>query len=120
MPGVGIRGAMDGVDWLVGRAGAFGTLTPAATAVVERLEEAGKTVMLCWRRRRGAAGVIALRDELRRAPAAAVEALKRLGMHMVMLTGDNRQTAAAIGARAGVDEVRAGLLPDEKVTRSAA
>ncbi len=62
-------------------------------------------------------GLIALADEVRPATAAALAELRRAGIeHLIMLTGDNRPTAEAVAAKAGVDEVRAELLPEDKVT----
>ena len=64
-------------------------------------------------------GVIAVADVIKPDSAQAVRELKNLGLKVVMLTGDNRRTADAIGAEAGVDAVVAGVLPDgkEKVIR---
>ena len=59
-------------------------------------------------------GEIAVADVLEEDSAAAVAALKAMGLHVVMLTGDNEKTANAIGAEAGVDETIAGVLPDGK------
>lgn len=60
------------------------------------------------------AGMIAVADVIKPDSAKAVSELKGMGMKVVMLTGDNQRTAAAIGAQAGVDEVIAGVLPDGK------
>ncbi|GAB3325393.1 heavy metal translocating P-type ATPase [Haloplanus salinarum] len=83
--------------------------------VVPRLQAEGKTVVLV-----GTAeeleGVIAVADTVRPAAAAAVDRLHDLGIErVVMLTGDNERTARAIASQVGIDEVRADLLPDEKV-----
>ena len=83
--------------------------------VVPRLQAEGKTVVLV-----GTAeeleGVIAVADTVRPAAAAAVDRLHDLGIErVVMLTGDNERTARAIASSVGIDEVRADLLPDEKV-----
>ena len=59
-------------------------------------------------------GVIAVADVIRRESPQAVKELQNMGIHVVMLTGDNERTAKAIGAQAGVDEVIAGVLPDGK------
>ncbi|MBX5475218.1 MAG: copper-translocating P-type ATPase, partial [Thermoleophilia bacterium] len=66
------------------------------------------------------AALIAIADALRPTAAAAVAALKRLGIRPVMLTGDNRQTAARIAAEAGIDEVIADVLPGDKAAKVAA
>ena len=65
-------------------------------------------------------GIIAVADVIKEDSPGAVEELKNMGIHVVMLTGDNERTARAIGAQAGVDEVIAGVLPDgkESVIRS--
>ena len=65
-------------------------------------------------------GIIAVADVIKEDSPEAVEELKNMGIHVVMLTGDNERTARAIGAQAGVDEVIAGVLPDgkESVIRS--
>ncbi|WP_414120799.1 heavy metal translocating P-type ATPase [Corynebacterium nuruki] len=60
------------------------------------------------------AGVIGVRDELRPEAAAAVADLHGQGISTVMLTGDNERTATALAARAGIDEVHAGLRPEDK------
>ena len=59
-------------------------------------------------------GVIAVADTMKEDSARAIGELRNMGIHVVMLTGDNRQTADAIGAMAGVDEVVAGVLPEGK------
>ena len=59
-------------------------------------------------------GIIAVADVIKEDSPGAVEELKNMGIHVVMLTGDNERTARAIGAQAGVDEVIAGVLPDGK------
>lgn len=59
-------------------------------------------------------GIIAVADEIREDSPAAIRELKGMGLHVVMLTGDNERTARAIGERAGVDDVIAGVLPDGK------
>jgi Cd2+/Zn2+-exporting ATPase len=96
-------------------------LPGAATAAAAELEAAGNTVMLVH----GAPGVgrapellglLAVADTIRPDARAATAALKAAGIRRtVMLTGDNERTARAIAAEAGVDDVRANLLPDGKV-----
>jgi len=61
-----------------------------------------------------AAGVIAIADPIKATTAAALEALKKQGIHIVMLTGDHRTTAEAVARRLGITEVEAQVLPDQK------
>ena len=82
---------------------------------IPRLQSEGKTVVLVGTEEE-LEGVIAVADELRPEAAATVDRLRELGVgRIVMLTGDNERTAGAIAAAVGVDEYRAGLLPEEKV-----
>ncbi|MFW6321419.1 MAG: heavy metal translocating P-type ATPase, partial [Halohasta sp.] len=82
---------------------------------IPRLQEEGKTVVLVGTEDE-LEGVIAIADTVRPEAAWAVERLKAAGIErVVMLTGDNERTARAIGEQVGVDEVRADLLPEEKV-----
>ena len=59
-------------------------------------------------------GIIAVADVIKEDSPQAVQELQNMGIRVVMLTGDNEQTARAIGAQAGVDEVIAGVLPEGK------
>ena len=59
-------------------------------------------------------GIIAVADTLKEDSPGAIKELQNMGIHVVMLTGDNERTAKAIGKKAGVDEVIAGVLPDGK------
>ena len=61
-----------------------------------------------------AAGIIAIADPIKPTTPAAIEALHREGIRIVMLTGDNRTTAEAVARRLGIDEVEADVLPDRK------
>ena len=79
----------------------------------EQLSEEGKTPLffacdgeLC--------GIIAVADIIKEDSPQAIKEMRDMGMHVVMLTGDNERTAKAIGEKAGVDEVIAGVLPDGK------
>ncbi len=81
---------------------------------VDRLREAGKTVMYVARDR--ILGVVAVADVIRPDAPAVVQALKRLGVARTMiLTGDNELAAQAIAREVGIDDWRAGLLPEEKL-----
>jgi len=117
IPGEGIVASVDGEDvWIGNRRLArekLGSIPKDVEAMVKSLEEEGKTAMYV-----GAddvKGLIAVVDRLRPGVPDAIKALKNEGVkRVVMLTGDNESVAAAIAARAGIDEVHAGLLPGEK------
>ena len=122
IPGIGVRGEVDGRLSFVGRPELLGVHAgdPVLQATVLRLEREGKTAVAVGDEH-GALGVIAVSDPLRAGAAAAVSALRDLGLTRVaMLTGDNAETAAVVGAQAGIDDVRAGLLPAQKVAAVAA
>ena len=86
----------------------------AISAYIEGLQSDGNTVVLVGNASR-LLGIIAIADALRSSARDAINDLKSAGIeHVVMLTGDNRLAGNAIGAQAGVDEVRAELKPDDK------
>ena len=78
-----------------------------------RLSEQGKTPLFFVRGER-VIGIIALADTLKEDSISAIAELHSMGIEVVMLTGDNEKTAAAIGKQAGIDDVFAGVLPDGK------
>lgn len=83
---------------------------------VETLQSEGKTVILVGTSRE-VIGLIAVADRIRDTAVSAIEKLKKAGVqHIVMLTGDNRRTAAAIAGKLGIREFEAELLPEDKVT----
>ena len=113
IPGHGLVGVVGGEPARLGKPG-FVDAGPLA-GEVSRLQGGGNTVVLVERGGR-LLGALAVRDDLRPEAASVVGALRAGGIHrVVMLTGDNQLTADALGAEAGVDEVRAGLLPAAKV-----
>lgn len=79
----------------------------------ERLAEQGKTPLL-FARDDEVVGIIAVADTIKSESGRAIAELKKMGIKVIMLTGDNKRTANAIGKQAGVDEVIAGVLPDGK------
>ncbi|GAB1818224.1 heavy metal translocating P-type ATPase [Herbidospora sp. RD11066] len=111
VPGNGLRGAVGGRPARLGRPGFVdpGPLAPDVT----RLQDAGATVVLV-EHDGTLLGAVAVRDEIRPEAAEAVAELRRQGVEVVMLTGDNARTAAAIAAAAGITDVRAELLPEDK------
>jgi Cd2+/Zn2+-exporting ATPase len=93
-----------------------GVSLEAASSQIERLQSGGMTVVVLGDAT-DAYGLIAIADPIRPESRAIVERLKTLGIQRVaMLTGDNARTAQAIASQIGVDEVRADLLPEDKVT----
>ncbi len=79
----------------------------------ERLSAEGKTPLLFAEDNR-LTGIIAVADVIKEDSAEAVAELKNMGIQVVMITGDNERTAAAVGRQAGIDEVIAGVLPEGK------
>ena len=94
-------------------------LSEEMTKTADHLAEEGKTPLFFARDGR-LIGIIAVADVVKEDSPEAIKELRNMGIHVVMLTGDNERTAKAIGAQAGVDEVIAGVLPDgkESVIRS--
>ncbi len=79
----------------------------------QELAEDGKTPLF-FAREDKLMGIIAVADVMKEDSPRAIRELQNMGIHVVMLTGDNERTAKAIGKQAGVDEVIAGVLPDGK------
>jgi Cu2+-exporting ATPase len=114
--GKGVRGAIDGHGTLLGNARLMqdeGIDTGPIAATVEAEQARGRTVMLLASSGR-IAGAIAVADPIKATTAEAVRALRTSGIRIVMLTGDHAATANAVGAELGLDEVRAGILPQDK------
>lgn len=122
VPGNGLSGRL-GEDWLAGGnlkfIGGNAEITVEIRKKAEELAEGGKTPLF-FSRNGKLIGIIAVADVIKEDSPQAVRELQNMGIHVVMLTGDNERTAKAIGAQAGVDEVIAGVLPDgkESVIRS--
>jgi len=116
VPGKAAVANVDGVRVTVGSpafAAERGADLGPLAASVRTLEEEGKTAVVVFSQAR-VLGVLAMRDEPREDAAAAISALKRMGVASVMLTGDNERTGRAIAGALGMD-VRAHLLPDDKL-----
>ena len=113
--GKGVIGEVDGKSVFLGSvsgASDRGTISPEQMAQIEVLRDQGKTVSVLVGERTPM-GVIAMRDEPREDAEEGIAALRRLGVTTLMLTGDNRRTAAAIADRLGI-EARGDLLPQDK------
>ena len=116
VPGHGVAGRVDGRAVLLGNLklmGQRGVKVGPLEAEVGRLAETGKTPMFVAVDGR-AAGVIAVADTIKVDSVPAIAALKRMGIEVVMITGDNERTARAIARQAGVDRVLAEVLPQDK------
>ena len=113
VPGLGARASVGGQRSAIGKPGMFASVAPDVLEQRRRFEAEGKTVVLVGE---GAVrGLVALRDIARPEARAAIAALRRLGVRrVVMLTGDGATAARAIADEAGVDELHADLLPEEK------
>jgi Cu+-exporting ATPase len=114
--GMGVEAVVDGRRLHMGKPAWFaemGVDLSPARAAIERLQDAGKTVMPLAADRR-IAGIVAVADTLRPEAPDAVDALRRQGLRTLMLTGDNRQTAAAIAAQVNMDDIVAEVRPEEK------
>ena len=115
--GLGVVGTVDGRRILVGSARLLageGVPVEALAGRAEALESRGRTVMLVAVDGEPA-GLVAVADRVKEDSREAIRRLHELGLRTVMLTGDNERTATAVAAEVGIDEVRAGLLPDDKV-----
>ena len=117
LSGLGVKAAVGGHEMAVGSPGMLADNTDFAQAesALIALHGDGKTAVLV--ERDGVLiGVIGIADAVRDTSRDAVAALKQMGIeHTIMLTGDNPAAAAAITAQAGIDEFRAGLLPEAKL-----
>lgn len=117
-PGRGVTGTVEGlalavgrVDWLAER---DVELPSGLAAAVDAAESAGRTaVVAAWS---GVArGVLVIADTVRPTSAEAVRGMRAIGLRPVLLTGDNERAARAVAAAVGIDEVIAGVLPEQKV-----
>jgi cation-transporting P-type ATPase A/B/Cu+-exporting ATPase len=117
LPGLGARGVVDGHQVLVGRDHLLRdhgiAIPPALASRVTPWERAGQTtVMVGWDGQ--LRGALAVADTVKPSAAAAVAALRRLGLRPVLLTGDNEATARAVAGFVGIDDVIAEVLPAAK------
>lgn len=118
--GLGVHARIDGTWIGVGRESLFETHEHQVPADVleecEHVRARGETALLAGMAEESAWGVIGVADQMRAEAPATIAALKRMGVRrVVILTGDHHRVARAIANRCGADEVRAGLLPDQKV-----
>ena len=121
LSGNGVQAFYEGRRFLGGSGSFIGKKTTIPKVLLETsktLSMQGKTPLFFMRENENKndtlVGMIAVADVIKEDSAQAVNELKNMGIHVVMLTGDNEQTARAIGEQAGVTEVIAGVLPDGK------
>jgi Cu+-exporting ATPase len=114
--GQGITGTVDGAKAALGNRALFARLSIPLGALDERakvLESDGQTVMFVAIAGKPA-GLIAVADTVKATTPEAIEQLHRQKIRIVMLTGDSRATAEAVARKLGIDEIHAGVLPDQK------
>lgn len=114
--GKGVSGIVSGQQVALGNAAMMADLgidiAPIATRT-EALQGDGKTAMFVAVGKK-LAGIVAVADPIKATTAEAIKALHDSGLRIIMATGDNERTAKAIARSLGIDEVRAGLLPEQK------
>ena len=116
LPGNGLTAVVQGGKMAAGNYNFVSTQVSVTREIrekAEKLAEQGKTP-LYFAKNGEMLGLIAVADVIKADSPQAVKELQNMGIHVVMLTGDNERTARAIGAQAGVDEVIAGVLPEGK------
>ena len=116
LPGNGLSATLGGERLVGGSVKYVGDLLPIPPSMrqaADRLAGSGKTPLV-FVKGQELIGIIAVADTVKEDSPRAIRELRRMGIRVVMLTGDNQRTAKAIGAQAGVDEVIAGVLPDGK------
>ncbi|MFV1972306.1 MAG: heavy metal translocating P-type ATPase [Thiohalobacterales bacterium] len=116
--GAGTRAAINETTWYIGKPDLFrdmGVSLDTIESDLADLQDQGKTVVLAGTAD-GLHGMIAVQDTLRDNVADVIRDLHALGIRTTMLTGDNARTAQRVADSIGIDDVRAGLKPDDKVT----
>ncbi len=115
--GSGAKARYEGIDWYVGSPSLFKEKQHdfnIINEIIQTLQSDGKTVLVVGTEQY-LAGLIAVQDTLRDEARGVIEKLHEMGIHTVMLTGDNPRTAKQVADQLGIDDIRASLMPDEKV-----
>ncbi len=116
LPGLGVKATVEGREILLGNQelmSRFSVPVEAYSDKVTDLQDQGKTVSLLAVDRQPVA-LLGLADTVKESSAPTVKALKKMGLKVVMLTGDNERTAKAIATTLGIDTIFANVRPDEK------
>jgi len=115
--GRGVAGTIDGVSYMIGNHRLIeerGACCEHVHSELDRLQAEGKTTVVLANAKEALA-IFGVADTLRSESVQAIQELHLLGVKVAMLTGDNVSTAKAIGAQAGIDDVQADLLPEDKL-----
>jgi Cd2+/Zn2+-exporting ATPase len=113
--GKGLTGSIDGTKYFIGNLKLFESIPKEIKEQIANLQKQGKTVMIAGSDKEILA-LIAVADEVRESSRSVVERLHQLGIKQTfLLTGDNQETAAAIGRQVGVSRLEAELLPEDKL-----
>ncbi|CAH2716450.1 Cadmium-transporting ATPase [Neobacillus rhizosphaerae] len=113
--GKGIKGLINGIEYRVGNTKLFDSIPREVTEQISFLQNEGKTVMIAGTDKKILA-LIAVADEVRESSPTVIERLHQLGIQQtILLTGDNKATAAAIGRHVGMNRIEAELLPEDKL-----
>ncbi|GAA3977106.1 heavy metal translocating P-type ATPase [Allohahella marinimesophila] len=113
----GVEGIVDGRKILIGNRRLLsesGIAVEALDEALDLLESKGRTAVLIAEDDR-AIGIVAVADAVKPDSKSAIAAMHSLGLHVVMITGDNERAAKAVAAEVGLDQVMAGILPEGKV-----
>jgi len=116
LPGQGIRASVEGSTVLIGNRRLMevsGISMSSAEAELRKMEEGGRTAMLIAADG-GLVGIIGVADVVKETSREAVSELKRMGIEVIMITGDNPRTAKVIAAQVGIDRYIAEVLPENK------
>jgi Cu+-exporting ATPase len=116
MTGKGVSGTIDGKVLVLGNQKwmeEMGVSAGSFTAKADELRKDGQTVMFLARENK-CLGILGVADAIKASTPEAIQMLHKEGLRLVMVTGDNLVTAEAVAKRLGIDEVRAGVLPEQK------
>ncbi|MBC40980.1 MAG: copper-translocating P-type ATPase [Pusillimonas sp.] len=117
IPGLGVAGVVAGIDYVLGNHRLMAERSLSGPELEDRLgfyEREGRTVTLLATND-AVLALFVVADTIKPSSQSAMLSLKQLGVSPVMLTGDNQATAQSIGRQAGIDDVRGGMLPQEKL-----
>jgi len=119
IPGHGVKGVIDNVEYYFGNRRLITEILGLSIDKINRklikLEEQGKTAMILATKEK-ILGAVAVADTVKATSAEAVAKLKKLGIKVYMITGDNERTAKAIAAQVGIDNILAEVLPEDKAS----